>query len=161
MQRARTRALTLLIAMLIAAVGSPALAGTQIVIGAAKTGPAGKVSAPISMKGAPNPSPVVAIQVDVLFPQAALSAPNCTAASGVPLAGTRLITGAANTPPGKGRLRLLFINTASLTPMGNGPLATCTFTAAPGTYNLSGMNLGVSDADGNLLDATICTGGCC
>ena len=157
---ARTRALPLLAALLVTASGSPALAGIKIVIGAATTGPPGKVSAPISMNGAANPSPVAGIEVDVLFPQPALTAPTCTAASGVPLAGTNLIT-AANTPPGMGRLRLLFIDISSLTAIGNGPLATCTFTAAPGTYSLSGMSLSVADSDGNDLDATLCTGGCC
>ncbi len=161
MQRARTRALPFLVAMLVAAIGSPALAGIKIVIGAAATGPPGKVSAPVSMNGAPSPSPVAGIQVDILFPQPALSAPSCTAASGVPLAGTNLITNASNTPPGMGRLRLVFLDIGSLTAIGNGPLATCTFTAAPGTYSLSGMNLSVADTDGNDLDATLCTGGCC
>ena len=161
MQRARTRILTLLAALLFTAAASPAHAGIVIVIPDATPGPAGKVSAAISMKNAPSPSPVAGIEVDVLYPTPALSAPNCTAAPGVPLAGTNVITGAPDTPPGKGRLRLLFIDIQTLAPIGNGVLATCTFTAASGTYDLLGMRLGVGDADGNLLDATLCTGGCC
>lgn len=161
MHRGSRRVVPLLAAMLVTAGGTSALANVQIVIGAATSASAGTVSAPISLKGASGASAVSGTQVDVLFPQPALSAPSCTAAPGVPLAGTKLIVGAADTPPGEGRLRLLFMDVNQLAAIGDGLLATCTFTAAPGSYGLSGMSPAASDRTGNDLGATICTGGCC
>jgi len=156
----RKTVLSVLAATLALGAGRPALAGIAIVAGKATTGTPGRVAAPISLKNAPSPSPVAGIQLDVLFPPS-LSAPSCTAAPGVPLAGTHVVTGAPDTPPGLGRLRLVFVDLQALAPIAGGPLATCTFTAAPGSYGLSGMGLSVVDAAGAELEATLCTGGCC
>jgi hypothetical protein len=171
----RRRSTGLAAALLVATTTRLAFAGLTIDIGAGSAQRSQQASVPITMSQASGP--VRGVQVDVLFPKAALTAANpdgaCTLASGVPGSVSTRLVSVPGTPADMGRLRVIVtdVNGANLA---NGTLVTCRFhvtaTAPVGTQQaLSGAELVVSNPSGSVVGATLDQGsikvcpdaGCC
>jgi hypothetical protein len=153
----------------VAATAQPGLATVMVATGSATAWPWASVQIPITIQNTPAGG-VKGVQLDVLFPQAQLSADAtaaCVAASNLP--GT---TALRQQLEGPGWLRVSVFDSGTAH-FGDGTLVTCTFTvagdASPGLYSLAGSGLVVSDPSGYALPSTFtpggvtvpCPSGCC